>query len=237
MNADRSCLSCRQAASESGPVHPPRVSHPAPRDRTSRKTALIQGILFSSLVLVAGCGPGPSRANIELRQQNQQLRDEIAELQRQRAADAATITALQRNATTVPSLPQERLEKLFTVAGIQLGRLTGGFDTDPSLPGDEAIRVQVVPTDQDGQPIKAAGSFVVQAFDLAAANPRVGEWRFDVDQAKSAWRGDALLYHYILTCPLKSPVEHSSITLKVQFTDELTGRQFEQQRVITVRPR
>ena len=68
-------------------------------------------------------------------------------------ADAATIRNLQARVGTIPTLSQERLEKLFTVHGIQLGRLTGGADLDRSKPGDEGIKVYITPTDDDGEPL------------------------------------------------------------------------------------
>src|SRR5581483_9009420 len=99
--------------------------------------------LCSSVVLflfLPGCS-GPSAVNIELRKQNQQLSDQIDTLKRQHVADQATIGGLEAGATTVPSLPQDRLDQLFTTHGLRFGRLTGGVNLDSKRKGDEAIRV------------------------------------------------------------------------------------------------
>src|SRR5690242_13566088 len=77
--------------------------------------------------MLTGCG-SPNTANIELRKQNQELHDKIDQLTRAHEADAATIRGLQNKAGAVPTLPQDRLDKLFTVHGLTLGRLTGGAD-------------------------------------------------------------------------------------------------------------
>jgi hypothetical protein len=186
--------------------------------------------------LVLGCTGKPNQANIELRNKNQELEGKVAELQRAREADAATIRALQDQRGTFPSLPQDRLERLYTPHGIKLGRLTGGADLDPTRSGEEGLKVYVVPTDQTGDELKAAGSFVVELFDLNKTSDNlVGRWEFNHDQARQSWLGSALLYEYVLTCLWQRPPEHSELTLKVTFQDELTGRQFATQKVVHVR--
>jgi len=183
---------------------------------------------------VGGCSK-PNAANIQLRKENQTLREEVAALQQARLADSATIAAMESDRPVAPTLPQERIEQLFTVHGIQLGRLTGGADIDRDKPGDEAVKVYVVPTDRDGQPLKAAGSFVVELFDLnREQEQRLGHWEFPVEDARKNWHGQALLYTYVLTCPWQVVPEHAELTLKVKFVDALTQREFEQQRTITV---
>jgi hypothetical protein len=183
---------------------------------------------------LTGCG-GPNTASIEVRKQNQSLLDEIASLKRAREADAATIRGLQQRIGTLPTLPQERLEKLFTVHSLQLGRLTGGADLDRSKAGDEGIKVYATPTDDDGEPLKAAGTFVVEAFDLAAKTAELGKWTFDLDATRKSWNGAVLSHQYVLSCPWQKPPRHDEVTIKVTFRDELTGREFHQQKVVKVR--
>ena len=99
-----------------------------------------------------------------------------------------------------------------------------------------AVSVYAVPTDAKHDTLKAAGSFAVEAFDLAAdRDPRVGKWEFPIEQAEKNWYGQGLLYTYVLKCPWQhGPPAHSEITLKVTFTDGLTGRVFERQRVVKI---
>src|SRR5690348_17029155 len=75
--------------------------------------------------LFVGCGK-PNAANIELRKENQKLNDKIDVLSRQHDADLATIRSYERNRPSVPTLPQERLDQLFTAHGLWFGRATGG---------------------------------------------------------------------------------------------------------------
>src|ERR1700722_13731191 len=103
--------------------------------------ACVPSCLFLCIFLSSSGCSSPSAANIELRKQNQQLGEQIDSLKRQHETDQATITGLQGGATTVPSLPQDRLDQLYTTHGLRFGRLTGGANLDSKKRGDEAIRV------------------------------------------------------------------------------------------------
>ena len=195
--------------------------------------------LGAAFIVVSGCNR-PSSANIELRRQNQELRDQLESVERRREADLATIRSLESSRGTLETLSQDRIERLFTTHGIRFGRLTGGARLNRDASADDALKVYVVPLDAARDEIKAAGSFVVEAFDLAEPDrPLIGRWTFDVEEAKKHWYGDALLYEYVLPCPLERPPAHEELTVRVTFTDELTQRRFEAQRVvrITTRPR
>jgi hypothetical protein len=211
-------------------------------ERFHRRAAAVRwfaGIILPLLIATAGgCfGGNPSAANIQLRKDNQQLSDQIDQLNRQHAADQATIKVLQSGAATVPSLPQARLDELFTTAGLRLEKLTGGYRPDPNKIGDVMVKVYAVPTDQYGDPIKAAGSFKVELFDLAlSTNNRIGQWDFDLKTAESRWYSVLFLYDYVLNCPWQTVPTHSDLLLRVSFTDALTQRTFTVDKPITIQP-
>ena len=198
--------------------------------------------LLALLVLLpslGGCGlilGSPNRASIKVRKQNQQLEGQIAKLKQEVSARDATIRGLNQRVGTVPTLEPARLEKLFTVHAMKLGRLTGGADLDGSKPGDEGFKVYAVLLDQHGDEIKAAGTFVVEAFDLSGGEPeRLGRWEFGLDQAQANWHSFLMRYEYVLTCPWQGAVPRTSdVTVRVTYTDELTGRVFTEQRVAKV---
>lgn len=185
--------------------------------------------------LLPGCGT-PSKANIELRKQNQKLESQLAMLKRQNQLDQQVIQGLQNRRPTVPTLPATRLSELFTTHGIQFDRLTGGADLDPGKPGDEGLALYLVPVDQSGEKFKAAGAFDVQAFDLADDKaPLIGHWRFDLKQSMKAWNGRLLDYDYVLICPWQSRLPaHPDLTVRVTFLDELTQTPFTAERVVHV---
>ena len=74
------------------------------------------------------------------------------------------------------------------------------------------------------QPIKAAGSFTVDAFDLAEQdNPQIGHWQFPVDRGQDNFYSMFTMYTYALPLPWQKLPKHKTITLRVTFRDELTG--------------
>ncbi|HRK32212.1 MAG TPA: hypothetical protein PLD59_14190 [Tepidisphaeraceae bacterium] len=182
--------------------------------------------ILAAVLGAAGCG-SPSKANIELRKQNQALRDEIEALKRRQTADAATIVALEKSGVMSDQLPKHRLDELFTTAGISLGKLTGGYDRTPATPGDDAIRVQAAPIDLAGEPLKAAGAFKVEAFDAVSSGvpQKIAEWNFSTAEAKAAWLGQVFQYGYLLTCPFETLPAGKELKLRVTFIDALTARE------------
>jgi outer membrane murein-binding lipoprotein Lpp len=193
----------------------------------------ILAAIGAAAVSLAGCG-GPNQANIQLRKDKQQLSAQVDQLNRQHAADTATIQALQAT-NAVQTLPDNRLSELYTVAGLRLGKLTGGFHPDPNAVGDTMLKVYVVPTDQDGDPIKAAGAFHIELFDLAQAKDnRIGTWDFNVQAAHANWYSQVFMYTYVFSCPWQTPPANSSLLARITYTDALTGRVFTVDRDITV---
>jgi hypothetical protein len=189
------------------------------------------------LLLFAGCGK-PNRANIILRKDNQKLQSQLDQLQRQHKADEATIAGLANRTGSLPTLPPDRLARLFTVNAIRLGRMTGGADLDASKPGQDGLKAYVELLDQHGDEIKSAGSFVVEAFELAGPEPRrLGRWEFPVEKAQDYWHNFLTRYEYVLPLPWQEATPAASdVTVRLTFTDELTGRQFTEQSVVKVRP-
>jgi hypothetical protein len=196
------------------------------------KSAIVVG--FSGCFLLGGCGK-PNAANIELRRLLQERDETIRQLETQQRADRATIAQLQAagGAPAIATLPREQLDLLFTTHGLSMSRLTGLARIDPKSPDPDGVKVYVVPTDQSGQPIKSAGRFVVEVFDLAnVAENLVVRREFSVEESRKAWVGEAFQYTYVLNVPFGKLIAAKELTVRVTFTDELTQRQFTAQRVV-----
>jgi len=87
-----------------------------------------------------------------------------------------------------------------------------------------------------GDAIKAAGAFTIEAFDLdVPEHPLVGTWKFSVEQARESWYGKAMLYEYVLTCPWQAGPTHAKLTVKVTFTDALTGLTLTAKQDVTIK--
>lgn len=197
-------------------------------------------LVLSVALASGGCGliGGPrNTANIDLRKENQALRDKVDDLERQAVADAAMIQSHQEKVGTVPTLPRERLATLFTTHGIRLGKLTGAADLDSRQRGDEGLKVYVTPSDGAGDRLKAAGSFTVEAFDLSRDDgAKIGTWTFDLEAARKAWSSVFTRYEYVLTCPWQTPPAGGSLHVVVTFVDELTQGTFRKSVDVTVEP-
>ena len=180
---------------------------------------------ISVFLLLAGCR-APNKANIELRKKNQDLQEKVAQLQSSNDQLRGNLRSLenQSEGNTLPTLPTSRLSELFTVADVTFGRLTGVDDGAPGRP----LKVYLTPVDGGGDTLKAVGDVTVQAFDLSADRPRLGEWKFPADQVKKRWTG-LVIGAYVLTCPWDAgpPPAGTKLTVQVTFVDALTGRTIE----------
>ena len=204
---------------------------------TRPPAAILAAAVLTVPFLAGGCGIVDVDVHEEtvrelraLKEAHHKLQLEAHELRTRSAGQAKRIQTLE--ALGGPA----RLAKLFTVARIDLGKYTGGADTDDK-PGHEVIRVFLQPVDQDADVLKAAGSAVVQVYDLAQPEGKnlLGEYRWDVDQLARKWNDMFLGNHYALECPWKSgPPVHDEITLRVEFTELLTGKTFRAQKVCKI---
>lgn len=176
-----------------------------------RAIGKLAGVVIAAASL-AGCTT-PWQANIDLRKENQDLRDELAQARAASAASRGTHVV-----TTRPGVPGAvDLDGLFTVSSLSFGRLT--------MAEGQALRVFVTPVDAAGDDLKTLGSFDVLAYDLSKGSQAlVGQWTFTAEQARASWNGKGLLYAYVLECPLKARPE-GTLSLRVTFRDVLTGRQ------------
>lgn len=186
-------------------------------------------------LLLTGCGR-PSAANIELRKQNQALDTKVASLNQELNAARARIAGLEQSSGTVPTLPQARLDMLFTVHKVDIGRLSGGADLARDGGFDEGLKLYLTPVDAAGDPLKATGKVIVCAFDLGNPPVLLGEWTFTADQLKQQWVGFRIIYSFVLELPWQKVPPSSPIVVKVTFEDALTGRVLEAVQEVKANP-
>ena len=188
------------------------------------RTALACLVLLVML-LPLGCR-GPNTANVDLRKKNQELQTEASRLRAENEQLKSDVRRLESGTETLPTLPQERLEQMWTVAGLRFGRLTG---IDRRAEG-HPLKVYLKPVDDSGGTLKAAGSIVIEAFDLNAQDARLGRWEFPLEEARRLWVSGGVLNEYILTCPWEgeAPAEGRKLVVRATFVDALTQRTFEQ---------
>jgi hypothetical protein len=178
-------------------------------------------------LLLAGCaGPDYNKIANELRAENLKLTREVATLKEELNNRDSTIAELRSpQGPPLQSLPQERLNQLFTATRMEIRSTSDTWDNGDGK-GTAAFRVFIRLYGSDGQLMPASGTMTIEAFELppAPAPPRrIGTWTFSPDEMKKSWYSGLGLNHFAFTCPWESPPTQPTVTFKATFRDLLTG--------------
>ena len=201
-------------------------------------TSLILHFAVCILIfLVAGCQKANEDAALtvqieQLTQQNELLQEQVGQSKTENKK-------LREQVQILSSLPEDvRLENLYSLQRIKIGRLSGFFDKDKDGKREKMI-VYVTPIDKEGDGIKATGAANVQLWDLNKANGEalLGEWNMEPDELKNAWFKTVLAVNYRLVFDVPDTVKSfdEQLTARITFTDHLSGKVFKDQRVIQPR--
>jgi hypothetical protein len=133
-------------------------------------------------------------------------------------------------------LPENvKLENLNRLENIKIGRYTGFFDKNDDGRKEKLI-IYLQPTDKQGDALKATGIAEVQLWDLNKTNGQamLGQWKIEQDELKKLWFETLVSNYYRLTFDIADIIENieEPLTVKVTFTDYLTGKVFNEQKVI-----
>jgi len=131
-----------------------------------------------------------------------------------------------------------KLDALIHVDRIEIERFSSGYD-DNGDGVDDGVRVHLRLFDQHGGVMRATGSVKVKLLDLAAPPGQrdVGRMELNPQQLDALWFGRFLTSHFTIKVPWPAGVsspKHRRITTVVVFTDLLSGRSFDAQRVVEV---
>ena len=206
---------------------------PQPNFRWSFTLALGGSILLAVFV---GCANRDAQL-AEALTQNHELRQQLRQSQQTSETQQDTIDTQAEQIKNLSELGPQRLDMLFKVQRIKLGRYSGGTNLDES-PGDDGVRVYIIPQDDAGRTVTAAGSIEVNVFDLAEKDtPLLMSYSFSPAQAKQRWHAGGLANHYNITCPWKDALPSGNeITIRVKFIDYLTGQSFTATKQCQIRP-
>jgi cell division protein FtsB len=196
--------------------------------------------LFSALCLLvfaAGC-ENLSKSKITLAEQIDKLNEENSQLQKQIEQVKSENEELRDQVQVLSSLPEQvKGENLYYLQRIKISGYTNLYDKDKDGKKEKLI-VYLQPIDQDGDIIKATGDVDVQLWDLSKKQDKalLGQWHVKPEQLKKLWL-TALMTHYKLTFDVADKVDEfkESLTVKITFTDHLTGKVFKEQKIIEPR--
>jgi hypothetical protein len=191
---------------------------------------------FVCLALVAGCKSNNRYDGIEaeLRTRNRELAEARSELEQYKL----TAGAYQQGATC--GLPGQGGEPRGPVPQfireIRIGSGSGGLDAD-GKPGDEALQVVVVPSDDEGSAVKVPGRVAVTAFEVNRAGLKtpIGQWDVPPDVLKRHWKSGLLTTGYVLVLQWDRPPTTDRVRVVVRLTTT-DGRSFEADKDVPVSP-
>ena len=197
------------------------------------RTALLAAA-GAAMLTAPGCGL--FQRDDKLQQQLQDCQNELQKVQLQRDELQQFTLDQQKQIRSLQNLGDKRLEKLYHVKTIEIGRYTAGVDNDPR-PGDDAVKVFIRPLDQNGDVVKAAGDMTIQIFDLSLApkDTLIALCQYKVDELSKYWASGFLTYHYSFECKWKTPPRSTDVTVRAEFVDYLTGKHHVAQTVAKVK--
>jgi len=186
------------------------------------------------LILVTGCATPNDKESLAAKME--QLTQENKQFQEQFEQSNAENKQLKDQIQVLSGLPDNvRLENLNRIERVKIGRYTGFFDKDNDGKKEKLI-VYIQPVDEQGDTIKVTGAVDVQLWDLNKTNGQalLGQWKVEPDELKKLWFATLVTINYRLTFDVTDIVEslEEQLTVKVTFTDYMTGKVFKEQKVI-----
>ena len=146
----------------------------------------------------------------------------------------AEIEQLQSQVRALSALPKDQPNNPYEVMTIRIGKISNFFDKD-SDGVQEKLVVYLQPIDAEGDVIKAAGSTMVQLWNLNNPNGEalLGEWKVEPAELRKLWF-NSITTGYRLTFDRPEALKALSepLTVRITFTDYLTGEIFRVQQVI-----
>jgi outer membrane murein-binding lipoprotein Lpp len=204
------------------------------------KAIKVSSILYSAfcisifLTLAAGCASPDEKESISV--QIEQLMQEKTELQKQIEQSEEDNKQLKQQIQVLSGLPENvKLENINLLKNIKIGRYTGFFDKDKDGKKEKLI-VYIQPFDEQGDAIKAVGTVEVQLWDLNKTDQEalLGEWKVETSELKDLWFATMLSINYRLIFDVADIIKNleEPSTVKITFTDYMTGKVFKEQKVI-----
>ena len=187
------------------------------------------------LAFVAGCDNTYTESPLQERVESLTIQQKQLESQLERSTSENE--KLQKQIHTLSGLPEQlKGENLYSIQNVEIGKYTGFFDKDKDGTKEKLI-VYIEPIDEQGDIIKAAADVEVELWDLSKTDGSalLAKWPpVKPDELKKLWFDSMLKINYRLTFDVTDIVKSfdEPLTVKVTFTDYLSGKVFKKQKVI-----
>jgi hypothetical protein len=213
-----------------------RRFNPHSTGRFARTGAVVAFVLFAAIggAVPGGCTSGriggstPADQVInELREENLALAKKLDALARENELRRKQIDVLeQKIAATHPAVEGVVPGDLPRLVSVAFDSYTSAIDTDHDG-DDDALRLYVLTSDQQGRFIPIAGRAVAQAvvIEPGQAPVELTQKIFDPPALDAAYRTGLTGTHYSLEVPLPRPLPKgiNEVTVKLTLTDAATG--------------
>ncbi len=195
---------------------------------------------LSSVLCLLSFAAGCENANsirTPLVEQIGNLTEQKKQLENQLEQTRAENKQLTKQMHVLSGLPEEvKGDNLYRLEIIKIGKYTGFFDKDDDGTKEKLI-VYIQPIDEEGDIIKATGAVDVQLWDLDSSDAKqalLGQWHVEPIELKKLWFATLVTINYRLTFDIADKVQSfdEPLTVKVTFTDYLSGKVFKEQKVI-----
>jgi outer membrane murein-binding lipoprotein Lpp len=199
------------------------------------------GLLLLCVPFLVGCQNTQQRD--ALAAQVQQLTQEKTQLDRQLEQSEAQNKQLKEQVQVLATLPKKaRLDTLNRLRSVRIGGYTGFYNKNDDGKKEKLI-VYIEPMDEEGDKIKATGDVDVQLWDLSKTEGGAlsGRWHVTWEQLRKLWFDTLMTTNYRVVFDIPKTISpemlaHDSFTVKITFTDYLSGRTFTDQKAIKATP-
>ncbi|MBN2182748.1 MAG: hypothetical protein JW715_12620 [Sedimentisphaerales bacterium] len=187
------------------------------------------------LAVTAGCQKADEKA--QLLMEIEQLKEQNSELSSRAEKSESQNEDLQNRVRVLAALPDDvKGENLYTLNQVRIGRYTGFYDKNNNDDIQDTLIVYVQPLDDQLDKIKASGTVEIELWDLDKPDgqAKLKTWKIEPDELRALWYATMLTINYRLTLDIADIVKDfdKPYTVKMKFTDYLSGKIFEAQRII-----
>lgn len=194
-------------------------------------------LAWTAALWMAGCSAPPSQTALWQQLRDLQAAKNDLETKAQRLEEENRQLFEQCSALSSIN-PAVRLSALDRMMQIRLAKGTGL--TDENRDGQpETLRVHLEPIDQAGDVVKVPGQVHVSLWhlDVSAQEHLLGEWTVKAEELKTKWGRSLMGAYYRLMWNVEAilPEKADELTVKVEFTDYLTGKVFRTQKPLRIR--
>ena len=188
-------------------------------------------IMIALGITLTGCGGGKQHQTdllSECEQENTTLSAQVQTLKSEN-------TELTEQVNTLSKLDaRTRLESLDTLKKICIGKHSGFYDKNEDGK-NETLVVYLEPLDTVQDFVKAIGAVKIELWDLdeISEKAKLSEWTLKPSDLHKTWGGTIFHSYYRIKLPLEDiPLENEEYTVKVTFTDYLSGKVLTDQKVL-----